>query len=288
MADFSSSVYDGYSNVYACGYSTPSLYRINVDTLAVTAISLSGTIGNVYSLAMYSCVAQNSNLYIFGDNKYLSIDTFKGFSNVNSPSNLRGKFATSNNNEIFTYAEVPTPDTINVYSLYNTNFQTIYSVGVINAFTGAAIQGLGPFPPQQVSLMSSLGVAYGNYCANVQVSNVSYYVPSTFKQSFAQGTPPSQFVTLPVSQSYAGGSTNGRYVYMYPASGFRNLVQFEALPRFTMFVPFCTDSTVDPSGSLNFSRVALQVPGATSGSVYAVNHNILRFRDGMAGLLYAC
>jgi len=288
--DFTTSVYDGFSNIYACGYSVPGLYRINVDTLSVTALNVTGKIGNVYALQMYSCVAQNSNLYIFGDAKYMAIDTFKGFTVTGAQIyNLRSIFATGTGTEIYQYAEISGPGTINVYSLYTTNFQLNYKVGQINAWTGAQIQPLGPFSPQQISYVSSLGLALGNFCANVQVSNVNYFVPSVPKQLFAKGiSTPTNYVQLPVSQSFAGGSTNGRYIYMYPASGSRNLVQFEVQPRFSLFVPFCLDSSsTDPSGQVNFSRLSLQIPGATSGTVYAVNHNILRFRDGMAGLLYA-
>jgi hypothetical protein len=49
-----------------------------------------------------------------------------------------------------------------------------------------------------------------------------------------------------------------------------------------------------PSGSLNFSRIdnaklALEGPTGTSGGinrVYAVNYNILRVKDGMAGIAF--
>jgi hypothetical protein len=68
------------------------------------------------------------------------------------------------------------------------------------------------------------------------------------------------------------------------------------------FVPFCLDtSKLQPTGTLNFSRIdtfRLITPSTSSfdllikdGSAnkyfYAVNYNILRIQNGMAGILYA-
>ena len=56
--------------------------------------------------------------------------------------------------------------------------------------------------------------------------------------------------------------------------------------------PFCLDtSKVQPTGSLNFSRVdsARLVSDNTSfaNTIYAVNYNILRIENGMGGLMYS-
>lgn len=79
----------------------------------------------------------------------------------------------------------------------------------------------------------------------------------------------------------------------------------------TALVPFCLDTTkLQPTGSINFSRIdtfrLVTSPGATiyastptaniipktmttglSSLIYAVNYNILRVQNGMAGLLYS-
>jgi hypothetical protein len=56
--------------------------------------------------------------------------------------------------------------------------------------------------------------------------------------------------------------------------------------------PFCLDtSKLQPSGTLNFSRLdsarIITDKQPITGTVYAVNYNILRIDQGMAGLMYA-
>lgn len=56
--------------------------------------------------------------------------------------------------------------------------------------------------------------------------------------------------------------------------------------------PFClTTSLHQPTGSLNFSRIEnAKIHSETeilNDTIYAVNYNILRIENGMAGLLYA-
>ena len=66
----------------------------------------------------------------------------------------------------------------------------------------------------------------------------------------------------------------------------------EDLPTFTW--PFCLNlSKMQPTGTLNFSRIdnaKLTVTGPTGGNqlhrVYAVNYNILRIKNGMAGVAF--
>jgi hypothetical protein len=64
------------------------------------------------------------------------------------------------------------------------------------------------------------------------------------------------------------------------------------------FVPFCLDAAkLQPTGSLNFSRLdsaRIQSAGHAGAGVgkfeediYAVNYNVLRVENGMAGLLYS-
>ena len=56
--------------------------------------------------------------------------------------------------------------------------------------------------------------------------------------------------------------------------------------------PFCiTTSLHQPTGSLNFSRIENAKIHSESqilnDTIYAVNYNILRIENGMAGLVYA-
>jgi len=60
----------------------------------------------------------------------------------------------------------------------------------------------------------------------------------------------------------------------------------------TMMIPFCLDaSKLQPTGTVNFSRIdsaRLVLNKSTfNAPIYAVNYNILRVQNGMAGLLYA-
>jgi hypothetical protein len=59
-----------------------------------------------------------------------------------------------------------------------------------------------------------------------------------------------------------------------------------------LLYPFCLDtSKLQPTGSLNFSRIdsarLLSDSGNFNTDIYAVNYNILRIENGMAGLLYS-
>ena len=59
-----------------------------------------------------------------------------------------------------------------------------------------------------------------------------------------------------------------------------------------MLMPFCLDtSKIQPSGSLNFSRLdsarLMSEEHKFSHVVYGVNYNVLRIQNGMGGLLYA-
>jgi hypothetical protein len=59
-----------------------------------------------------------------------------------------------------------------------------------------------------------------------------------------------------------------------------------------LLYPFCLDtSKLQPTGSLNFSRIdsarLLSDAGNFDTDIYAVNYNILRIENGMAGLLYS-
>ena len=59
-----------------------------------------------------------------------------------------------------------------------------------------------------------------------------------------------------------------------------------------LLYPFCLDtSKLQPTGSLNFSRIdsarLLSDAGNFETDIYAVNYNILRIENGMAGLLYS-
>ena len=59
-----------------------------------------------------------------------------------------------------------------------------------------------------------------------------------------------------------------------------------------MFIyPFCLDTTkLQPTGTLNFSRVTtfrIHSEEVLTQPVYAVNYNILRIQNGMAGVVYA-
>lgn len=59
-----------------------------------------------------------------------------------------------------------------------------------------------------------------------------------------------------------------------------------------LLYPFCLDtSKLQPTGSLNFSRIdsarLISDAGNFDTDIYAVNYNILRVENGMAGLLYS-
>ena len=63
-------------------------------------------------------------------------------------------------------------------------------------------------------------------------------------------------------------------------------------PNSLFFYPFCLDAAkLQPTGSLNFSRLdSARIINSKANSdkdIYAVNYNVLRIENGMAGLLYS-
>ena len=61
--------------------------------------------------------------------------------------------------------------------------------------------------------------------------------------------------------------------------------------RFFLY-PFCLDtSKIQPTGSLNFSRLDsarfVNDTAVSNDDIYAINYNILRIENGMGGLMYS-
>ena len=79
--------------------------------------------------------------------------------------------------------------------------------------------------------------------------------------------------------------------YHHTQFGANNTVDDEGFESVQLMIPFCLDaSKLQPTGTCNFSRMdsaRLICESAINGAIYAVNYNILRVQNGMAGLLYA-
>ena len=66
---------------------------------------------------------------------------------------------------------------------------------------------------------------------------------------------------------------------------------FVTSPDFFLYCFCLSTSSLQPTGTLNFSRLnSVKIMSETmpiNHPIYAVNYNILRVENGMAGLLYA-
>ena len=66
---------------------------------------------------------------------------------------------------------------------------------------------------------------------------------------------------------------------------------FVTSPDFFLYCFCIMSSSLQPTGTLNFSRVdSVRIVSQTmniTDPIYAVNYNILRIENGMAGLIYA-
>ena len=66
---------------------------------------------------------------------------------------------------------------------------------------------------------------------------------------------------------------------------------FVTSPDFFLYCFCLSTSSLQPTGTLNFSRLdSAKIVSQTtviSDPIYAVNYNILRIENGMAGLIYA-
>jgi len=85
-------------------------------------------------------------------------------------------------------------------------------------------------------------------------------------------------------------------VYYHTKHGVTTFDQLNKSPRYTQFFmySFALDaSSYRPTGTCNFSRLdnakvnISGTTGATSGlTVYAINYNVLRVKDGLGGILF--
>ena len=84
---------------------------------------------------------------------------------------------------------------------------------------------------------------------------------------------------------------NNGHIFLIPRGDISVFNRFDisSVPIFNFFWSFATDTTSsDHTGSLNFSRIHnVSFPNVTYGTVYAVNYNVLRIKNGQASILYA-
>jgi len=159
-------------------------------------------------------------------------------------------------------------------------YQINYKVATVSLLNGTS-PGLVDFTPTQLSL---IGSPLSTYCGSVTAGGVTYFAPST-SGLFFNGT---QTYQLPI-QSFSAIAFDGTYVILFPAQAGGSLVFYDTMIPLTIFQAFCLDTgNPGPTGALNFSRIQAKFPKTTAGgTIWATNWNVLRIRNGMAGVLYA-
>jgi hypothetical protein len=84
---------------------------------------------------------------------------------------------------------------------------------------------------------------------------------------------------------------NNGHIFFIPRGDISVFNRFDisSVSIFKFFWSFATDTTSsDHTGSLNFSRIHnVSFPNVKYGTVYAVNYNVLRIKNGQASILYA-
>jgi len=80
--------------------------------------------------------------------------------------------------------------------------------------------------------------------------------------------------------------------YWHTQFGHNETTASDGFKYVTLMIPFCLDaSKLQPTGTVNFSRIdsarLILNKSTFNAPIYAVNYNILRVQNGMAGVLYA-
>lgn len=154
--------------------------------------------------------------------------------------------------------------------------------------SGVSVFNLQTLTAQEYPLLSISDV-YDQYSSSILV-NGRIYITSGFGDVFTRLYQQiTQQYVLETNQYYTTLVYDGsRYLYLY---GENTVVRFDASvsDRYSMFVPFCLDpQTPQSTGFLNFDSIQnVILKGCGNGYMYAVNYNILRISNGMAGLLYS-
>lgn len=304
FVDFTTSSYDGLSNLYAAGYTIKSICKFNILTGDSVTATIPSAVGNVFSI-LQSTTPNNSNLYIVGDSRIAVFDNKLQFTqqNLNLASIKNYRVPITPTTFVYNHAVLTNFRTMSIFATYSLSGLTVtelkpqkvatYEILDLDPLTNEfRTFGTQPTNVEITSLNTQLGLLFSNYSANVVVGNYNYLAPSRpdkfFGRSILGKTTIDSEYPLLTNEGYSTISYDGnRYLYMFPVlTG--TIVRFNTNLDFSFFHSFCTDcQSMYSSGFLNFSRAKLRIPGKNSGTVYAVNYNILRFRQGMASILYA-
>ena len=136
-----------------------------------------------------------------------------------------------------------------------------------NIPSGEKIQDLSFNHPVKFLASSNAVVGGSNPLASV-TNKIKFEINGVDITDSKQSSP--YFTTIPAYYHTQYSRGNKTYMFLYP---------------------FCLDTTkLQPTGTLNFSRVTtfrIHSEEVLSQPVYAVNYNILRIQNGMAGVVYA-
>lgn len=123
---------------------------------------------------------------------------------------------------------------------------------------------------------------YDPYSQSVSVNGDVYYSPgrgSIFRKN-------QETYILPKSQ-YSSIMYDGKeYIYLFPYVG-TTIIRYSLHKRFSMFIPFCIETSTLSSGGLSMSNFKnVEFEPKSQGTLYVARYNILRIQNGMGGKLF--
>ena len=124
----------------------------------------------------------------------------------------------------------------------------------------------------------------------IQINNLVYYTPMSPTDNLLITLNDEILQSINIGYGISSGVFNdAKSVYLCPIGAVSEILKFDIVSVLSLALFFCLNSnSQNPSGSLNFSRVdSFSFPGIYSGTLNAVNYNILRIENGFGSILYA-
>lgn len=131
---------------------------------------------------------------------------------------------------------------------------------------------------------------FKNVSSSISVNSLIYYTPMSPTDNLIVAFNDEIIQNINIGYGISSGLYDGvNFIYLCPIGKVSLIVKLNIVSVLGLALFFCLKSnSQNPSGSLNFSQIeSLSFPGIYSGTLNAVNYNILRIENGFGSILYA-
>lgn len=175
------------------------------------------------------------------------------------------------------------------YATKSGNLITFYTTD--GKFRTNTLDVTNVIPLSTFNLSYPTGVTqFKNVSSSIPVFNLIYYTPMSASDNLLIALDDEIIENINIGYGISSGVFNGtNFIYLCPIGNVSIILKLNVIALLSMTLFFCLNSnSQNPTGSLNFSRIeSFSFPGIYSGSLSAVNYNILRIENGFGSILYA-